>query len=87
MLYLCVFDRPQSGKITLETGLNGRNVAMLSDGKPLKFSSRKGITEIDLPETLSDSIATVIKLELKGKLPQEKLISNSEKVFKIVDAD
>ena len=60
---------------------------MISDGKPLKFSSRKGITEIDLPETLSDSIATVIKLELKGKLPQEKLISNSEKVFKIVDAD
>lgn len=87
VLYLCVFDRPESGKISLETGLNGRNVAMLSDGKPLKFSSRKGITEIELPATLSDSIVTVIKLELKGKLPQEKLISNSEKVFKIVDAD
>ncbi len=87
VLYLCVFDRPESGKISLKSILGGRRATMLVDGKPLRFTSRKGVTEIELPETLSDPVATVIKLELKGKLPQEKLISNSEKVFKILDAD
>lgn len=86
-LYLCVFDRPESGKISFNSILNSRRVTMLADGQQLKFSSRKGVTEIELPETMSDPVATVLKLELKGKLPQEKLISNSEKVFKIVDAD
>lgn len=86
-LYLCVFDRPESGKISLNTSLGGRRATMLADGSPLKFSSRKGVTEIVLPEKLTDPVATVIKLELKGRLPQEKLVSNSEKVFKIVDAD
>ena len=60
---------------------------MLVDGTQLKMSNKNGNIVIKLPETMPDSIATVIKVELKGKLPEEHLISNSEKVFKIVDAD
>ncbi len=87
VLYLCVFDRPESGKITVPSNLPARRATMLADGRALKSSSHNGVTEITLPDSMDDPVATVIKLELKGKLPVEKLISNSEKVFKIVDAD
>lgn len=86
-LYICMFERPESGKITVNGRLAGKKASVLSDGAPLKVSRRNGATEIVLPENMDDEIATVIKLELKGKLPEEKLISNSEKVFRILDAD
>ncbi|MDE6431431.1 MAG: alpha-L-fucosidase [Duncaniella sp.] len=87
VLYVCVFDRPADGKVTVPCKLGGRSASLLADGSDVKIANKKGNIEITLPEGTDDPIATVVKLELKGKLPQEKLISNSDKVFKIVDAD
>lgn len=87
LLYVCVFDSPADGTISVPAPFGGRNAKMLVDGTQLKMSNKNGNIVIKLPETMPDSIATVIKVELKGKLPKEHLISNSEKVFKIVDAD
>lgn len=87
VLYVCVFDRPADGKVTLPCKLDGRRATLLADGSEVMLANKKDNIEIMLPEGFDDPIATVIKLELKGKLPQEKLISNSDKVFKIVDAD
>lgn len=86
-LYLCVFDVPADGKISIPCKLSGRSAAMLADGKEVKLANKKGLIELQLPAGVSDPIATVVKLDLKGKLPVDKLISNSDKVFKIVDAD
>lgn len=87
VLYLCVFDAPADGKVSVPVALGAQKATFLSDGSELKFTRKKGVTEIVLPSGNYDPIASVIKLELKGRLPQEKLISNSDKVFKIVDAD
>lgn len=86
-LYLCVFERPADGKITVPGKFSGKKASLLADGKPLKVSSKGGVTTVELPADNLDPVATVIKLELKEKLPVEKLISNTEKVFKIVDVD
>ena len=86
-LSLCVFDVPADGKISIPCKLAGRRASMLADGKVVKVSNKKGSIELQLPAGVSDPIATVVKLDLKGKLPVDKLISNSDKVFKIVDAD
>lgn len=86
--YLCVFDFPENGEVQAEIGLPVKNATFLQGGGKLDFSTKKGVTTIKLPAAMpADSIATVIKLELKGKLPEEKLISNSEKTFRILDAD
>ncbi len=87
ILYLCVYDRPADGKLRLDGKFTGRKATLLADGSSLKMSSRKGNTVIELPDELPDPVATVIRLDLKEKLPVEKLQSNKDKVFKIVDAD
>ena len=86
--YLCVFDVPESGRIQVDVGMPVKKATLLKDGSKVEFSTKGGVTDIRLPKDMSaDPIATVVKLDLKGKLPPEKLISNSEKVFRIVDAD
>lgn len=86
-LYLCVFDWPEDGKLVLPGGFKAKNASMLADGSPLKFTTKGGDVIIDLPAEMPDATASVIKLELKNKLPEVKLVSNSEKVFRILDAD
>jgi alpha-L-fucosidase len=38
-----------------------------------------------VPQTAPDPVATIIKLDLKEKLPYRKIVSNSEKTFEILD--
>lgn len=86
--YLCVFDVPENGKIRVDVGMPVKKAALLKDGSKVEFSTKGGVTTIQLPKDMAaDPIATVVKLDLKGKLPPEKLISNSEKTFRILDAD
>lgn len=86
-LYLCVFDWAQDGKLRLEGDFKVKNATMLADGTPLKFSSKNGVVTVNLPSEAPDEVATVIRLDLKNKLPEETLISNSEKVFRILDTE
>ena len=85
MYYLSVFKWPSNGKLVFETDKKVKKATLLATGKPLKFKkTEKGIV-LEVPMKCPDSIATVIKLDLGQKLPAIKLVSNSEKTFKILD--
>jgi alpha-L-fucosidase len=86
-LYLCVFQYPEDGKLQLDGAFTAHKATLLKTGEELKMQTKKGHVVVTLPKEKADRIATIVKLELKGKLPPVKLISNSEKVFKILDAE
>ncbi|RAJ29115.1 alpha-L-fucosidase [Pedobacter cryoconitis] len=70
ILYLTVLDWPAAGKIEV-TGLNNqiKSAALLADGRTLKFKGNV----IMLPASAPDSIASVIKVIIKGKITQKDL--------------
>jgi alpha-L-fucosidase len=76
-LYLHVFEWPKDGKLTVG-GLNANvtKAFLLSDIKK-KSLSTKQLNETDfvisLPKQMPDSLSTVIKLEVKGKLENKTL--------------
>ena len=51
----------------------------------LKFTKTPGGITIQVPTQAPDKIATVVRLELKEKLPAIQLISNTAKAFEIAD--
>jgi len=65
ILYLTVLDWPKDGKIEV-TGLNNKikSATLLADGSTLKFVN----SVITLPALAPDSIASVIKVKIKGKI-------------------
>lgn len=85
VLYLCVYDWPEDGllKVNLEAGV--RSASMLPDGAPLKVNGKGGTITVGLPAQCPDPIVSVVKLELRGKLPAAVLSSNTQKYFEIVD--
>ena len=85
VLYLCVYDWPQGGKLQLDSKLKVKSAQMLAGGTPVKFSASGNGIAFDLPTQAPDPIASVIKLELRGKLPAVVLSSNTAKYFEIVD--
>ncbi len=87
ILYLCVFDWPKDSKLILEAQYKIKGASLLSDGSKLKTEATKNGIVIQLPAEAPDKIASVVKLELKEKLPPVKLASNSakSKTFDIVD--
>ena len=68
-LYLSVFDWPKDGKLTIP-GLKNEIVSarFLENGKSLKTQTANDAVVIEVPETALNKIATVIKIEVKGKL-------------------
>ncbi len=85
--YLCVFSWPSDGKLKLNGRFSPRKATLMPDNINLKIvKSGEGIT-IEVPQSMPDKTVSVIRLDLKGKLPPVNLISNSEKVFKILDED
>src|ERR1700730_3069765 len=68
-LYFSVFDWPKDGKLVVPGVKNEiLSAKLLANGKELKAKSNQGGIEIKVPETALDSIATIIKVELKGKV-------------------
>jgi alpha-L-fucosidase len=59
--YLHLFSRPASG--TISVALSGTKATLLDGGKPLVLTRDGQQTVIQLPPTLPDPIATVIRLE------------------------
>ena len=84
-LYLAVFDWPADGKLPFATEFTPKRASLLTGGQKLSFEKTADGIVIDVPITAPDAIATIIKLELKEKLPYQKIISNSEKTFEILD--
>lgn len=83
--YLSVFKWPKDGKLAFETPHKVKKVTLIADQSTLKFSKTDNGIIIDVPANAPDKIATIIKLELAGKLPPVQLISNTAKAFEIVD--
>lgn len=72
-LYLSIFDWPRDGKLVIP-GLKNEilSVKLLANGESLKYKSdEEGIT-INVPEKAIDPIATVIRLEVKGAVADQK---------------
>lgn len=69
ILYLSVFDWPSSGKL-LVPGLHAQVVScsLLDGGKMLKSDAAADGLEVTLPAQAPDSIASVIKLTVRGTL-------------------
>lgn len=86
-LYLCVFRWPDDGKLHLKGNFTGKKAVMLSDGSSLKVENYRGKVTVQLPAVMPDKVATVIRLDLKEKLPVVKLKLNSEKTFSILDTE
>lgn len=70
ILYLTVQDWPAAGEIEV-TGLNNqiKSAVLLADGRSLKFTGNV----IRLPASAPDSIASVIKVKIKGKIVHKDL--------------
>lgn len=85
VLYLSVFDWPKDGNLLLPANYKVKRATLLQTKSPLKFSKTQGGINIKLPPTAPDQIASVIKLELGEKLEAIKVVSNTEKSFKIAD--
>jgi alpha-L-fucosidase len=70
ILYLTVLDWPAGGKIEI-TGLNNqiKSAVLLAGGRSLKFTDNV----IILPASAPDSIASVIKVKVKGKIVRKAL--------------
>jgi alpha-L-fucosidase len=68
ILYLSVFDWPKDGKLLIPTGNEVVSAKLLANGKSLKTDHKPEGIEIKLPEAGPDTIASVIKLEIKGKV-------------------
>jgi alpha-L-fucosidase len=66
-LYLSVFDWPVDGKLTVPDFHNDvKSAVLLASGKKLSTGIDKDQLVITLPDKAPDSIATVIKVEVKG---------------------
>jgi alpha-L-fucosidase len=80
ILYLSVFDWPKDGKLVV-TGLKNEIISakFLANGEQLKANQEDEGLVIKLPEKALDTIATVIKLEVKGTVVVDKTAS-AEKI-------
>lgn len=72
ILYISVFDWPADGKLVIP-GISNKILSsrLLANGSKLKASSAADGIVLQLPVTAPDAIASVIKIELKGKVSQK----------------
>ena len=68
ILYFSVFDWPADGKLIIPAGNKVMSAKLLASGKSMRTDRSDGGIEIKLPETAPDALASVIKLEIKGKV-------------------
>ncbi|MEL7587986.1 MAG: alpha-L-fucosidase [Prolixibacteraceae bacterium] len=69
VLYLSVFNWPADGKISIPHA-NARllSASLLATGKRLRFGQEAGQWEIAVPANAPDPVASVIRLEFRGKV-------------------
>jgi alpha-L-fucosidase len=79
IIYLSVFDWPKDGHLEVP-GLENpvSSAKLLADGTKLKIVQSKGKVTISVPATAPDAIASVIKLEVKGKLAKGSAASKKK---------
>ncbi len=69
VLYFSVFNWPADGKISIPyTGARLLSASLLATGKRLRFVQKAGRWEIAVPASAPDPIASVIRLQFRGKV-------------------
>lgn len=78
-LYLSVFDWPQDGKL-LVPGVKSKIISakLLANNKSLKTTKTADGIMITVPAAAPDAIASVIKLEVKGSVPDVNNTANGK---------
>ena len=78
ILYLCVFDAPKGGKLLLP-GVRNRplSITVLGGGKTKAKVEKEGLA-IKLPEIQKGSIATVVRLEVKGTVTDQSRLAREK---------
>lgn len=77
-LYITVFDWPKDGKLVIPGLKNKIRSAALLGGDELKYTTTGNAHTIEVPATAPDQIATVIKLEVKGKVENVNTAANAK---------
>ena len=74
ILYLSVFDWPKDGQLIIQ-GLKNKIVSakLMANGIKLKTSEVENGLIISIPASVPDHIASVIRLEVKGKVEKENV--------------
>ena len=78
ILYFSVFEWPKDGKLFVPNVKNEIVSAKLLAGGDLKVKSEDGGIVMKVPDTAPDPIATVIKVEFKGKMENVNLPGKSK---------
>jgi len=79
ILYFSVFDWPANGKLQVPAISNKISaVSLLANHTGLKSSKTKNGLLINVPAKMPDSIATVIKVIVKGKIPVQQETPKTE---------
>jgi alpha-L-fucosidase len=84
VLYLCVYDWPADGKLHLDGNYKVKQASLLQNGAKVKYRKGKNQLILDLPAQPLEKV-TIVKVELRNKLPEIRPQSNSQKYFDIVD--
>ena len=81
ILYLSVFDWPKDGKVSVP-GLKNKVISarLLATGVKLKTSGSANGIHISVPATTPDPIASVIRLEVKGKVGKANVLTPQKKM-------
>lgn len=85
VLYLCVSEWPKDGKLIFDANYKVKKATLLHDNSTLKVDKKNRQIVIQVPQQAPNEYVSVIKLELKEKLPVTRLISNTAKYFEIAD--
>ena len=85
ILYLCVSEWPKDGKLIFDANYKVKKATLLHDNSTLKVDKKNRQIVIQVPQQAPNEYVSVIKLELKEKLPVTRLISNTAKYFEIAD--
>lgn len=82
ILYLSVFDWPKDGQLEVP-GLcyHVKSVKLMSSGITLKTSQSNGKTMINIPLTAPDGVASVIRLEVKGKVGKANFSKQKKEMY------
>lgn len=84
-LYLAVFDWPEDGILRFECGHSAKKATLLHTGGRLALKNDGAAVTIEVPREMPDPVATVIRLDLKERLAADRIMSNTEKTFEIMD--
>jgi alpha-L-fucosidase len=80
-LYFFVFDWPENGELQIK-GLTNEIIStqLLATGEKLKTQNKSSETTILTPEKALDTAATVIKIQVKGKVERQWFSKNNKKI-------